>query len=115
MYEGSRDSVFRAELSVDVISIYGIGCYASYSHVHEFLLHANTVLQTYTLVERLEREVFDERYAVYLYVIDLRTELHRFRFLTSYDEMYIMTVNADNAVTDLPAPQTFTSPVQEPF
>ena len=51
----------------------------------------------------LEGEVFDERYAVYLYVIDLRTELDRLCFLTSYNGTYIMTVNADNTVTDLPA------------
>ena len=32
-------------------------------------------LQAYTFVESLEREVFDERYSVYLYVVDLRAEL----------------------------------------
>ena len=99
-YEGSGDSVFRAELSVGVIGIYGIGCYASYPHVHELLLHADAVLQAYPLVESLEREVFDERYAVYLYVVYLRTELNGFRFLASDDGMHIMTVNADDAVTD---------------
>ena len=35
----------------------------------------DTVLQAYTLIECLEREVFNERYAVYLYIIDLCTEL----------------------------------------
>ena len=46
--------------------------------------------------------MFDERYSVYLYVACLRTELDRLCFLTSYDRAYIMTVNADDAVTDLP-------------
>ena len=59
-YEGRGDSVFRAELPVGVIGIYGIGCHASYPHVHELLLHADAVLQAYPLVESLEREVFDE-------------------------------------------------------
>ena len=99
-YEGRGDSVFRAELPVGVIGIYGIGCHASYPYVHEFLLHANAVLQAYPLVESLEREVFDERYAVYLYVVYLRTELNGFRFLASDDGMHIMTGNADDAVTD---------------
>ena len=74
-----------------------------YPHIHELLLHADTVLQAYTFVESLEREVFDERYAVYLYVVDLRTELDGLCFLASYNGTYIMTVNADDAVPDLPA------------
>ncbi|RGR99990.1 hypothetical protein DWY20_01425 [Phocaeicola coprocola] len=67
------------------------------------MLHTNTALQAYTLIESLERDVFDERYAVYLYIIDLRTEFDGFRFLTSYDGTHIMTVNADDTVTDLTA------------
>ena len=73
----------------------------SYPHIHELLLHADAVLQAYTFVESLEREVFDERYAVYLYVVDLRTELDGLCFLASYNGTYIMTVNADDAVPDL--------------
>ena len=42
--------------------------------------------------------MFDERYAVYLYIIDLRTVLDRLGFLASDDGTYIMTVNADDAV-----------------
>lgn len=62
-YEGSGDTVFCAVLPVGVIGIYGIGSHASYPHIHELLLHADAVLQTYTLIENLEQEVFDERYA----------------------------------------------------
>ena len=102
-YEGSGYSIFRAELPVGVIGIYGIGCHAFYPYVHELLLHADAVLQAYPLVESIEREVFDERYAVYLYVVYLRTELDGFRFLSSDDGTYIMTVDTDDAVTDLPA------------
>lgn len=47
--------------------------------------------------------MFNKRYAVYLYVASLRIELDEFYFLASYDETYIMTVNVDDAVTDLPA------------
>ena len=64
-------------------------------------------LQAYTLIECLEREMFDERYAVYLYIIDLRTELDRLGFLASDDGTYIMTVNADDAVTDFPPFKAF--------
>ena len=101
-YKGCGYSIFCTELSVGIIGIYGIGSHASYPHIHELLLHADTVLQAYTFVESLEREVFDERYAVYLYVVDLRTELDGLCFLASYNGTYIMTVNADDAVPDLP-------------
>ena len=94
-YEGSGYPIFCTELSAGIIGVYGIGSHASYPHIHKFLLHADAVLQAYTLIESLEREVFNERYAVYLYVVDLRTELDRLCFFTSYNGTYIMTVNAD--------------------
>ena len=100
-YKGCGYSIFCTELSVGIIGIYGIGSHASYPHIHELLLHADAVLQAYTFVKSLEREVFDERYAVYLYVVDLRTELDGLCFLASYNGTYIMTVNADDAVPDL--------------
>ena len=100
-YKGCGYSIFCTELSVGIIGIYGIGSHASYPHIHELLLHADAVLQAYTFVESLEREMFDERYAVYLYVVDLRTELDGLCFLASYNGTYIMTVNADDAVPDL--------------
>ena len=53
-------------------------------------------------MEGLEGDMFDKRYAVYLYVVDLRTELDEFGFLASYDGTYIMMVNADDTVTDFP-------------
>ena len=76
--------------------------HTSYPYIHKLLLHTDTVLQAYTLIECLEREVFDERYAVYLYIIDLCTKLDGLGFLASDDGTYIMTVNADDAVTDFP-------------
>ena len=94
--------VFRTELPVGIIGIYGIGSHTSYPYIHKLLLHTDTVLQAYTLIECLEREVFDERYAVYLYIIDLCTELDGLGFLASDDGTYIITVNADDAVTDFP-------------
>ena len=102
-YEGSGYPIFRAELSVGIIGIYGIGSHASYPHIHELLLHADAVLQAYTFVKSLEREVFDERYTVYLYVVNLCTEFNGFCFLASYDRTYVMTVDADDAVTDFPS------------
>ena len=102
-YKGCGYSIFCTELSVGIIGIYGIGSHASYPHIHELLLHADAVLQAYTFVESLEREVFDERYAVYLYVVDLRTELDGLYFLASHNGTHIMTVNADDTITDLPA------------
>ena len=62
----------------------------------------DTVLQAYTLIECLEREVLDERYAVYLYIIDLCTELDGLGFLAYDDGTYIMKVNDDAAVTAFP-------------
>ena len=106
-YEGSGYPIFRAELSVGIIGIYGIGSHASYPHIHEFLLHADAVLQAYTLVESLEREVFDKRYTVYLYVVNFCTEFNGFYFLASYDRTYVMTVDAGDAVTDFPSFKQF--------
>mgnify|MGYP007121802494 CR=1 FL=1 len=80
-YEGSGYPIFCTELSVGIIGIYGIGSHASYPHIHKFLLHADAVLQAYPSLKAFEREVFNERYAVYLYVVDLRTELDRLLFL----------------------------------
>lgn len=57
--------------------------------------------------EYLERDVLDERDSVYLYVISLCTELDRFCLLAPYDRAYVMTVNTDNTVTDLPAFKEF--------
>ena len=101
-HKGCGYPIFCIELSVGIIGIYGIGSHTSYPHIHELLLHADTVLQAYTFVESLERKMFDERYAVYLYVVDLRTELDGLGFLASDDGTYIITVDADDAVTDFP-------------
>ena len=92
-------AIFSTESSIGVVGIYGITCHTSHSHIHGLLLHTDTVLQTYTFIESLERDMFDERYAVYLYVVSLCTEFDGFGFLASYDGAYIMTVNADNTVT----------------
>ena len=70
-------------------------------------MHTDTVLQSYSLIECLEREVFDKRYTVYLYVVNLCTEFNRLCFLASYDRTYVMTVDADDAVIDLPAFKQF--------
>ena len=101
-YEGSGYPIFRAELSVGVIGIYRVGRHASNPYTHKFLLHTDTVLKPYPLVESLEREVFDERYTVYLYVVNFCTEFNGFYFLASYDRTYVMTVDAGDAVTDFP-------------
>ena len=101
-HKGCGYPIFCTELSVGIIGIYGIGSHTSYPYIHQLLLHMDTVLQAYTLIECLEREVFNERYAVYLYIIDLCTELDGLGFLASDDGTYIMTVNADDAVTDFP-------------
>ena len=106
-YKGCGYSIFCTELSVGIIGIYGIGSHASYPHIHEFLLHADAVLQAYTLVESLEREVFDKRYTVYLYVVNFCTEFNGFYFLASYDRTYVMTVDAGDAVTDFPSFKQF--------
>lgn len=70
-------------------------------------MHTDTILQTYALIECLERDVLDERDPVYLYV--LRTGLDGFCLLAPYDRAYVMTVNTDNTVTDLPAFKEFLS------
>ena len=100
--KGCGYPIFCTELSVGIIGIYGISSHTFHPYIHQLLLHTDTVLQAYTLIECLEREVFNERYAVYLYIIDLCTELDGLGFLASDDGTYIITVNADDAVTDFP-------------
>ena len=43
----------------------------------------------------------------YLYVVNLCTEFNRLCFLASYDRTYVMTVDADDAIIDLPAFKQF--------
>lgn len=62
-------------------------------------------------IESLEEDVLDERYAV-TYNVDFCTELDRFRFIASYNGTYIMTVNTDDVLTDLP-PFKHCFPLQE--
>lgn len=45
-------------------------------------------MRMYALIECLERDVFDERDPIYLYVACLCTELDRFCPLTPYDRAY---------------------------
>lgn len=59
-YKRSGYIIFRTVFSVGIIGIYGITCHTSYPDIHEFLMHTDTVLQAYALIESLEREVFDE-------------------------------------------------------
>ena len=59
-------------------------------------------LRKYTLIECLAQDVLNEKSSIYLYIIDLCTELDGLGFLASDDGTYIMTVNADDAVTDFP-------------
>ena len=70
-----------------IIGVYGIGSNTSYPYIHKLLLHTDTVLKPYTLIESLEREMFDERYTVYLYVVNLCTEFNKtlFPFLLLLD------------------------------
>ena len=98
-HKGSGYPIFRAELPVGIIGVYGICGHTSYPYIHEFLLHTDTVLKPYTLIEGLEGDVFDEWYTV----ASLCSEFNRFCFLASYNGAYIMTVNAatDATVTNL--------------
>ena len=57
--------------------------------------------------------MFDERYAV-TYNVDFCTELDRFHLIASYNGTYIMTVNTDAVLTDLP-PFKHCFPLQELF
>ena len=65
VYEGSWYTISSTELSVGIIGIYGVAYHTSKPYIHEFLLHTDTVLQTYTFIECLERDMFDERYTVF--------------------------------------------------
>ena len=115
---------FPCTKDVDIHILYRTFCWhywhiwnrqpTSYPYIHK-LLHTDTVLQAYTLIECLEREVFDERYAVYLYIIDLCTELDGLGFLASDDGTYIMTVKCWRCGHWLSALQTFPFSCTTPF
>ena len=91
-YKGSGYTIFCTEPSICIVGIYGISSRTSNPDIHEFLLHTDTALQSYSLIECLEREVFDKRYTVYLYVVNLCTEFNRLCFLASYDRTYVIRV-----------------------
>lgn len=97
VYKGRGYSIFRAELPIGIVGVYGIGNHAFYSHLHKLLLHTDTVLQAYSLIGCLERDRLNEQYAVYLFAVDLRTELNGLCSLTSHDKTDI-----DNTITYLP-------------
>ena len=65
-HKRGRYSIFRTELSVSIIGGYGICSHTSYHYIHELLLHTDIVIQTYALIEYLERDVLNRRYAIYL-------------------------------------------------
>ena len=44
-------------LPAPIIGVYGIGGHTSYPHIYQFLMHTDTILQTYALIEYLERDV----------------------------------------------------------
>ena len=71
--------------------------------VQNFLLTLLAYMESaarHLTLSRLEREMLDERYIVYLYIIDLCTELDGLDSIASDDGTYIMTVNIDDTVTD---------------
>lgn len=43
-----------------LLAYMGVGSHASHPHIHKFLPHADAVLQPYTLIEGIEREMFNE-------------------------------------------------------
>ena len=53
------------------------------------------------------KRCLNKRDSVYLYIIDLCTELDRFCLLAPYDRAYVITVNTDNTVTDFPTFKEF--------
>lgn len=64
--------------------------YSEENLYHDSLLHVDIVFQSYTLIESLERDMFDERYTPYIYMlltfIPNSTDL--------FNGMYIMETNA---------------------
>ena len=66
----------------------------------QFLLILNAFLYPYPFIESLKGVMLDEGYAVYLYVVDLGSELGGFVFLSTFNGAYVWAVNADNAVFD---------------
>ena len=102
-YEGSGDPIYRTELSVSVIGIYGIGSHASYPHVHELLLHANTVSPSGVCPHwKLWRKCVQWTMPSIFMLPALAPNSTDFMSLP-LTMRRIMTVNADDAVTDLPA------------
>ena len=53
------------------------------------------------------KRCLNKRDSVYLYIINLCTELDRFCLLAPYDRAYVITVNTDNTVTDFPTFKEF--------
>ena len=52
--KGCGYPIFCTELSVGIIGIYGISSHTFHPYIHQLLLHTDTVLQAYTLIECLD-------------------------------------------------------------
>lgn len=59
-HEGSGYSVFRTELLVGIVGVYGIGSDTSDPYIHELLLHTYTIFKPYALIEGFESNMLDE-------------------------------------------------------
>lgn len=63
-HKGSGYFVFSTELSVSVIDIYGSAITYLVPLIHKFLLHTDTILKLYTLIECLKQKVFNNKSSV---------------------------------------------------
>lgn len=53
-HEGSGYSVFRTELLVGIVGVYGIGSDTSDPYIHELLLHTYTIFKPYPSLKALK-------------------------------------------------------------
>ena len=94
------DAFLGAISAIFVVGINRVCAYSFDPNAGEFFLIFNACLEPYAFIECLERVVFDERDTSNLDIIDLRTELDPFVFLSAHDRSQIGSVNADDATSD---------------
>ena len=94
------DAFLGAISAIFVVGINRVCAYSFDPNAGEFFLIFNAFLEPYAFIECLERVVFDERDTSNLDIIDLRTELDPFVFLSAHDRSQVGSVNADDATSD---------------
>ena len=90
--------IFSTKFPVGIISIDLILFKRLNPDLGQLLFQMNTVFQTYSFVKSLKGDMFYEGDSIYLYIVDLGSELNGFDFLASDNGAKVMPVDTHDTV-----------------